>query len=50
MIDVIHEMYFVILEKTSGKPGFAHPEPKEVIPARYQRPSLGKRELNISMI
>ena len=27
------------LTKTSGNPGFAHPDPNDVIPARYQRPS-----------
>ena len=27
------------LTKTSGNPGFAQPDPNDVIPARYQRPS-----------
>ena len=32
-------LFNLTLTKTSGNPGFAHPDPNDVIPARYQRPS-----------
>ena len=36
----IHWLKAVIRVKTSGNPGFAHPDPNEVNPARYHRPSF----------
>ena len=35
---------YLHLTKTSGNPGLAQPEPKDVRPARYQRPSWGQRQ------
>merc|ERR1719150_2714247 len=36
----IQPEYSLTLTKTSGNPGFAHPDPNDVIPAKYHRPSL----------
>ena len=38
----IQSVYSEMRTKTSGKPGLAQPEPKDVIPARYHRPSLDR--------
>ena len=35
----LFDVNLLTLTKTSGNPGLAHPDPNDVIPARYHRPS-----------